>query len=428
MLKEILKQIVVFIITLEAKAVLWRYKPKIVSVTGSVGKTSTKEAIAAVLKSKFKTRKNQKSFNSEIGVPLVILGCENAWLNPWLWLKNILKGLSLFLFKSDYPEWLVLEMGVERPKDMENLVSWAKPNVTVFTALADIPSHVEFFAGPKQVAREKSKALKCLDTDDFAILNYDDDTVFDLKKLTKAHIVGFGFGEGADLRASNYNISPKGINFKVDSDGVSVPVRVNNAYGKHHVYPALSALAVGKVLGLNFVDMIGALSNYETPPGRLKLLEGVKDSFVLDDTYNSSPIALRAALDTLKDIPAPRKIVVLGDMLELGKYTVEAHQSMAEFIIDANVEYVFLVGLRAKFIGESLIENGFKKENIFEFTRSVDAVPEVEAILQEGDLVLIKGSQGIRMEKIVEEIMAHPEDKEKLLVRQEKAWKNKKVI
>ncbi len=428
MFKQIFKNIIVFIITLEARAVLWRHKPKIVAVTGSVGKTSTKEAIAVVLKRKYHVRKSQKSFNSEIGVPLVVLGCENAWLNPWFWFLNILKGISLILFEKDYPEWLVLEMGVERPKDMEKLVSWAKPNITVVTALAEIPSHVEFFTGTKQLVREKAKALKCLDVDDFAILNSDDDTVYDLKKLTKAHIVGFGFGEVANLRASNYNIGPKGINFKVDSDGTSVPVRVNNAFGRHHVYPALSALAVGKTLGLNFVDMIDSLLNYKSPPGRLKLLEGVKDSFVLDDTYNSSPIALRAALDTLKEIPAPRKIVVLGDMLELGKYTVEAHQSMAEFIINAGVELVFLVGMRAKFIGEALIENGFRKENIFEFSNSIEASTEVEKIIQEGDLILVKGSQGVRMEKIVEEIMAHPENKERLLVRQEKEWQQKKAI
>ncbi|MBU1179172.1 UDP-N-acetylmuramoyl-tripeptide--D-alanyl-D-alanine ligase [Patescibacteria group bacterium] len=434
MMKQIFKKIIVFILTLEARAVLWRYKPKIAAVTGSVGKTSTKEAAAIVLGRKFSIRKSQKSFNSEIGVPLVVLGLENAWLNPLLWCVNILKGLSLFLFKHNYPEWLILEMGVERPGDIERLVSWANPHVAVVTALAEIPVHVEFFAGPKELFNEKAKILKHLKIDDYAVLNCDNDTVCDLKNKIRAKIISFGFGEGADLVASNYRVTPEGISFKVDCDGSSIPVRLSNVFGKHHVYPALAALAVGKAAGINFVEMSDALLSYLPPPGRLRLLKGVKNTSILDDTYNSSPMALRAALETLADIPvypaeggAGRKIAVLGDMLELGKYTIEAHRAMAEYILKAGVEIVFTVGPRAKFIAEALRENGFKKKNIFEFSGSVEAAKEVEKIIKEGDLILLKGSQFMRMEKIVEEIMAEPEKKGELLARQEKAWLNKKL-
>jgi UDP-N-acetylmuramoyl-tripeptide--D-alanyl-D-alanine ligase len=425
MFKQVFKKIIVSIITLEAKLVLWKYKPKIVSVTGSVGKTSAKDAIAVVLGKGLRTRKSHKSYNSEIGVPLVVLGRENAWLNPFLWFLNILSGLKLLLLKNKYPEWLVLELGVERPKDMDNLISWIKPHIAVVTTFADIPSHVEFFASPEALVREKAKIVKYLGVQDFAVLNSDDDTVYSLKDKTRAKIITYGFGEGADLLASNYHISFQGITFKVDYRGVSIPVRLFNVFGKHHVYPALAALAVGQAVGLNFVDMAEALSGYESPPGRLKLVKGVKNSLILDDTYNSSPIALRAALETLRDIEAKRKIAVLGDMLELGKYTIEAHKAMADYITKAGVEIVFTVGPRAKFIAESLREKGFSKQNIFEFSTSDEAKKAVEDIIEEGDMILVKGSQSMRMERVVEEIMAEPERKNELLVRQDKAWQNK---
>ncbi|PJE73188.1 MAG: hypothetical protein COV00_01270, partial [Candidatus Tagabacteria bacterium CG10_big_fil_rev_8_21_14_0_10_40_13] len=171
--------------------------------------------------------------------------------------------------------------------------------------------------------------------------------------------------------------------------------------------------------------MGNSLNSYESPPGRFKPIEGVKNSLILDDSYNSSPLALAAALETMGEMEAKRKIAVLGDMLELGKYAIEAHKSMAEFIIKAGVSIVFAVGPRAKFIAEGLRELNFPVENIFEFSTSQEAGIKAQDIIEEGDLVLIKGSQSMRMEKIVEEIMAHPENKEKLLARQEKAWKNR---
>ncbi|MCF7835930.1 MAG: UDP-N-acetylmuramoyl-tripeptide--D-alanyl-D-alanine ligase [Candidatus Marinimicrobia bacterium] len=432
MLKKIFKKIIVFIITLEARLVLKKYKPKIIAVTGSAGKTSTKDAIAVVLKSKLSVRKSHKSFNSEVGVPLTVLGCKNGWLNFFVWLNNIVVGLKLIMFKSDYPEWLVLELGVERPKDMERLVSWVKPHIAVVTTLSETPSHVEFFPNPGLLIKEKSKILKNLEKSDYAILNNDNDLVLDLKNKTKARIVTYGFSQDADLIASNYHIIskpkaglktvPEGIAFKVDSGGSSVPVRLFNVFGKHHVHSVLAAIAVGKTAGLNFVDMLEALYSYQSPPGRFKMFGGVKNSFIIDDTYNSSPIALRSALETLGDVQESRKIVVLGDMLELGKYTIEAHKAIAENIIDAGVEIVFVVGPRAKFIAESLREKGFNKDDIFEFSTANEAKKKVEEIIREGDIVLVKGSQSMRMERVVEEIMAEPQNKEKLLVRQEKEW------
>jgi UDP-N-acetylmuramoyl-tripeptide--D-alanyl-D-alanine ligase len=438
-MKQLIKKFIIAIITVEARLILWRHKPKIVAVVGSVGKTSTKEAIASVLKDKFSIRKSVKSYNSEIGVPLVVLGGKSGWNSPFLWLINIVKGIKTIFFEKNYPEWLVLELGVERPKDMKRLSSWLKPNIVVITTLPEIPPHVEFFSGIRELVKEKIEILKKVGPQNFVILNADDETVCGLSDKTKARIVTYGFSSHAELRASNYLIIyreknysgtgtetsiPEGISFKVDYKGSTVPVRLFGVFGRHHVYSALAALSVSVCLNLNFIEASQALAAYQSPPGRLKLIEGMKGAFILDDSYNSSPTALRAALDALNDIPAKRKIVVVGDMLELGKYTIEAHKSVAP-LIGSMADIVFTVGPRARFIAEALKEKGFNERRIFEFSTSEEAKEEIKKLIESGDLILVKGSQAVRMEKIVKEIMAHPEEAKKLLVRQEDAWQKK---
>ncbi len=366
-------------------------------------------------------------------MPLVVLGCETGWLNPFIWLTNIFKGFKLLAApkKIKYPQWLVLEMGVERPGDMERLASLIKPDIVVLTALAEIPPHVEFFAGPEELIREKMKIIARCGVNDFVVLNGDDKTLCEAKQKIQTKIIAFGFNDDNDLKASNYHITyrqeesreaPEGVTFKIDYRGSSVPVRIFGAFGRHHVYAALAALGVGLAQDFNLIDISEALTQYKSPPGRLRLVEGNKNTYILDDTYNASPKAVHAALDTLADLPAAgRKIAVLGDMLELGKYTVQAHKVVGDRAGKV-ADIIFVVGPRAKFIAEEAKEQGFDPKNIFEFSTSAEAGKPLQEIIKEGDLILVKGSQSMRMEKIVEEIMAHPEDKEKLLVRQEKEW------
>lgn len=433
MLKKILKKIIIKILTFEAKLILRKYQPKIIAVTGSVGKTSTKDAVAAVLKNKFSVRESQKSYNSEIGVPLTIIGAESGWHKPSKWLATIFKGAVLLSKKKKYPDILVLEMGADRPGDITRFADWIKPRVVVVTALGEIPVHVEFFSGLEAVAKEKSKIIRHLGNDDWAIFNNDDKSVSEMSNKTKAGVLTFGMGEGADVLGSNYHIVyrkdektgleiPEGITFKADFKGSSVPMRLANTFGRHHVYAALAALAVGISQNLNLVEISEALSLYSAPPGRLKLIEGIKNSWILDDTYNASPIAMHAALDVLAEMPTTkRKIAVLGDMLELGRYAIEAHRQVGRKVSET-ADLIFLVGPRSKFIAEVCREKRMAPEKIYEFSDSREAGKKLQNIIDEGDLILIKGSQSMRMERAVEEIMAHPEEKEKLLVRQEKEW------
>ena len=431
MIKRTLKRIVVALLEMEAALVLKKYKPKVIGITGNIGKTSTKDAIAAVLSKKYKVRKSEKSYNSEIGVPLTVLGISTAWSNPFGWIKNLVEGLFLILFKCDYPEWLVVEIGADRPGDISHTVSWLPLDIGVVTYVGNLPVHIEFFPSQKSLIREKAHVAEApKPPNGMVILNHDNQIVFDMKDRAKAPVITFGFSDAATIRASNEHITytndrPDGITFKVDYQGKSVPVRIQGAVGTQIVYTVLPAILVGASQGMNLVEILDALSSYESPAGRSHIVEGIKGTTIIDDTYNSSPHALEAAVRTLGEIKTTgRKIAVLGDMMELGKHTIDAHTKAGEMAAHV-VDMLYVVGQRAKFFAEGAEAAGLKKEMIHLFEDSVAAGEHLQNVLQAGDVVLVKGSQYVRMEKTVEEIMAHPEYKEKLLVRQEKEWQNR---
>jgi len=424
-MKYFFKKIIIAILKLEAKLILARFKPKIIAVSGTVGKTSTKEAVALVLGSEFDIRKSEKSYNSEIGVPLTIIGAQTGWGSFKQWFLVILKGLKVFLLASDYPKFLILEMGVDRPKDMERMVSWIKPYAAVITAAGTVPVHVQYFSGPEELISEKRKLVECLDDNNWAVLNIDDKTVANFRKNTKARIITYGFSESADLTASNYKMDGEGIVFKVNYKGNIVPVRLDKFFGRHNVYIILAAIGAGLACGINLVKSVEAVSKMKPPLGRMNLLEGMNGSLIFDDSYNSSPLAVEAAVEVLSEYPAKRRIAVLGDMKELGAFSQSEHERIGETLRAKDVWFLFAVGQEAKFIAEGARRSGFDSFKIFEFSNSSEAEEAVKSIIQEGDLILVKGSQSARMERAVESIMAHPEDKDKLLVRQEEEWKNR---
>lgn len=429
-MKSTLKKIIIFILTIEARMVLHKYKPKIIAVTGSVGKTSSKDAIYTVLSSVFFVRKSEKSFNSEIGIPLTILGVPNAWSNAGAWMKNIFEGFILIVFRSHYPKWLVLEIGADRPGDIKRVSRWLKPDVVVVTRLPEVPVHVEFFESPKDVTREKSYLVKALKTDGTLILNGDDESVLSLRSLFKGIVITFGFSSSADLTASNDTVvyitdKPIGTSFRIDYRGISIPVTIERTLGRQHMYAALSALAVGVSQNLSQNILEGALGEYKPQPGRMILLEGIKGTTIVDDSYNSSPAALQEALNILERISVTgKKIAVLGDMMELGSFAVKEHKKAGERAASIADELI-TVGVRAKYIAEGAHKSGMRKRNIMQFDDVKMAGKKLERKLADGDIVLIKGSQSVRMERTVEEIMAHPEKKEEFLVRQEKEWQNR---
>lgn len=435
-MKTIFKKIIAYILQIESRLVIFKYKPKIVAITGSVGKTSTKDAVYAVLSQVSHVRKSEKSYNSEIGLPLTILGVPNGWNNPLVWLQNICKGLWLFIWPHKYPKWLVLEVGVGKQGDMRRTALWLKTDAVIITAIGETPAHIEFFNSRKDLIKEKSELIKTLKKDGVLILNADDEDVLSMKSQSKIKniTVTYGFKEGADVLGSQDNIfygvsgEPEGITFRVDEKGISLPVVIEGVFGRNHVYASLGALAFSSIFKFNMIDAVNSLKNYDVAPGRMRLLKGVNETLIIDDTYNSSPFACESALLILLKIKlasAGRKIAILGDMLELGKHTEEAHKNIGR-VAKENCDVLIVVGPRAQAIKSGAIEAGMNSANIFEFLDSYQAGEFVKTFVQNGDLVLIKGSQGVRMERVVEAILLDKENKDTLLVRQDGEWLRKK--
>ncbi len=435
MIKASLKKIIVFLLTAEAKSVLKKYKPRIVAITGSVGKTSAKDAIYAALSADAFVRKSEKSFNSEIGVPLTILGRPNAWMNPLAWISNIFLGLLLVVFRQKYPEWLILEVGADRPGDIKNIAKWLVPDIVVVTRFADVPVHVEYFKSPDAVFAEKAELVKALREDGTLVLSKDDEKVAKLASLSpKAKLLTFGFSRGADIHGSKISVlyegggehrHPAGMKYSIQHQDKTAVVKIQNTIGKQALFASLAGIAVGLSLGKDLEQLAGAIPLHESAPGRMKLVEGLKESLIIDDTYNSSPVAVREALDGIFTLKIKgRRFAVLGDMLELGRYSVSEHKSIGSYVA-GKVDMLITVGVRSRDTVFGAIEAGMEASRIMQFDDSYQAGKALQALLHSGDVILIKGSQGIRMERAVEEIMAHPEEKEKLLVRQETEWRNR---
>lgn len=446
MMRRLFKKTIVALLTLESRAVVHKYKPRIVAVTGSVGKTSAKDAIYAVLAHTSHVRKSEKSFNSEIGLPLTVLGRPNAWNNPFRWLQNIVDGLFLLVFPVRYPEWLVLEVGADRPGDIRSVAAWLPVDIAVITRLPEVPVHVEFFDSPQAVVEEKTALIDALKPGGTLVLFADDpprqggaeaDERTPLLRARAgargASVVTFGLTPAADVRAVDaatlYEEGseqwPIGMSVRIEFNGASAPLSLVGALGSHALLPAAAAVAVGKVLGKDLADMVEALRHYDAPPGRMRLIRGVKDTLIIDDTYNASPAAVTAALDALASVrPAKRKIAVLGDMLELGRRSVEEHRKIGAYAAD-KADMLITVGFRARDIAQGALDNGLSDSAILQYEDAYKAGDELEAMLQAGDCVLAKGSQSMRMERVVEELMAEPERAPELLVRQDENWKRR---
>jgi len=441
-MRPIVKKIITSILYIESRLVLYKYKPKIIAITGSIGKTSTKDAVYAVLSRMSYVRKSEKSYNSEIGLPLTVLGLPNAWNNPMAWCRNFARGLWLFLAPHKYPKWLVLEVGIGKPGDMKrtalNLLR-KKADAVIITAIGETPAHIEFFNSRKHLIEEKSQLIDTLKRGGLLILNGDDPDVLAMKAKTKERFVTYGFNPGADIVGSGesvlYNDSgvPSGVMFRIDEGGNSFPVTIEGVFGRNHMYASLGALALAISLKFPMLTALDALKVYDVPPGRMRLLAGIKNTLIIDDSYNSSPAACISALRTLgtitqknvQDNRKHRKIAVLGDMLELGKHTSVAHKNVGKVAAET-ADVLVTVGHRAEGIKDGAIEAGMFADNIFQFLDSYEARDFVKDFIAENDIILIKGSQGMRMERVIEPILLDQEHMEDLLVRQDKEWKNKK--
>ncbi|MDD5071539.1 MAG: UDP-N-acetylmuramoyl-tripeptide--D-alanyl-D-alanine ligase [Patescibacteria group bacterium] len=418
-----------------AKLILKKYKPKIIGITGSVGKTSAKEAVYTVLKTKFNVRRNIKNYNNEIGLPLTIIGADSPGKSIFGWAGVFFKALGLILFKDkNYPKILILEMGVDRPGDMKYLMKIVNVDIGIVTLISH--SHEEFFENVKEIQKEKSLLVENLRPGGWAILNFDNELARELGARSKVKVLSYGFKEGAMLRARELVFSFEkskdiknllGISFKLTYNGSFVPVLLPRVIGYNSIYAALAAAAVGITMEMNLVEISRAMREFDSPNGRMNLVNGIKHTLIIDDTYNSSPISAMSALDIVAKISlakGARRFAVLGDMLELGRYSEEGHREVGRYVVKSGVNKLIAVGERARDIARSAESAGMRRDDIFQYTDAAEAGRFIQQRIQQGDLILVKGSQGMRLEKIVKEIMAEPMRAKELLVRQEEEWGN----
>ncbi len=396
--KKITTRICERVLYFMAWCVLRRQKPFIIAVTGSVGKTTTKDMIAAVVATEKTVRCTQKNYNTEIGVPLTIFGVGYS-VNSMKSMCGVVRAWLASVFTDFYPDVLIVEMGVDRPGDMDYLMNLVQPDVSVLTSVAY--AHSEFFASIEDIAQEKQKIVTLMEKKGVAIVNGDDKHVKSVVSHAPVHTMLYGTHKSHDFYASDIDLcfwqcAVTGLSFKLNYDGKVIPVRLQNVCAKHLVYAALASLAVAEILHINVVNAAGTLMDFVTAPGRMRLLEGMNGSLVIDDTYNASPRAMEAAIDTLAEATSTQKIAILGDMRELGKVSQKEHENIAHLLRKHNITHCIFVGEEMKYAYDVLHDTCSASY----YMSSLDAVEEARKYAQPEHIILVKGSRGIHMEYI----------------------------
>jgi len=424
-LKSRVKGYVVSYLYALAKKRLKKLKPDIIGVTGSVGKTSTKDAVYCILARRYAVLRNKKSFNTELGVPLGILEQESGFSSPFAWLEILWKSFKVAFFDKTAYGKVVLEMGVDKPGDMDQLLKLVKPNIGVMTAIKAVHLAEGQFANLEEILKEKSKLVKSIDKNGWAILNADDHYLSSLSSQLEANVITFGTSEKANIKAVNIVSSEDGLKFDLAFDDKNFSVHLPHLIGRHHIYVLLPAIAIGFLNGFKWETIKAGLEDFRLPPGRLTLLPGINKSLIIDGSYNASPSTMTVSLEVLSEMKPKgvgRKIAALGSMNELGDFADSEHRKIGKEVIK-HADMLITVGDLAGLYAEEALKGGMDKGAVWSFKNSKEAGEFLKGKLRPGDLVLAKGSQNnVRMECLVKEIMLEPERAKEFLVRQESAW------
>lgn len=348
-----------------------RFGIPVIAVTGSNGKTSTKDMIAAVLGASLRILKTEANFNNEIGLSQTLLRIEAGH------------------------QAVVVEMGMRGRGQIAELAAIARPTVGVVTNVGE--THLELLGTVENIAAAKAELLEALDENSVAVLNADDLFVSRMANKTPARIVTFGLKNKADVTAKKLEQGNNGVSFECCAGGRSFPLSVA-CPGVHNVCNALAAVAVGLEMGLKPESISLGLARYE--PGKMRLnIRQYESITVIDDTYNASPLSMAAAIEVLAGVSKGRKIAAIGDMLELGPAAQAAHVKVGEQLAAAGVEWVLTLGALAEVAGKSAIQHGVSR--VVGCSDHQAAVNELKKQLLPGDTLLIKGSRGMQMEKLL---------------------------
>nr|WP_288087803.1 UDP-N-acetylmuramoyl-tripeptide--D-alanyl-D-alanine ligase [Roseiflexus sp.] len=354
------------------------YNPVVIGITGSVGKTSTKEVTASVLQRSFRTLKSPRSYNSEATLPIVLLKLT-----------------------ADH-QVAVLEMGMYGPGEIAHLAALARPRLGIVTNVG--PSHLERMGSIEAIQRAKSELPQALPEDGFAILNIDDPRVRAMAEVTRARPFFYGLDPAADLWADAIESRGlQGVSFRVhyQGDGLHLTLPL---LGRHSVHTALAAASAGLLLGMEWEAIIAGLRS-EGAQLRLLAVPGINQTTLIDDTYNASPASMQAALNLLAELDG-RRIAILGDMLELGSIEEEAHRMVGARAAEV-AQILITVGQRARWIANEAQQAGLPADQVYAVDDNDAAAHLARNLLAPGDFVLIKGSRGMFMETIVSQLQAH---------------------
>lgn len=406
----------------KAKKLVEQHKPLIIGVTGSVGKTSTRNAIATLLSAKYTVAKNIKNYNNEFGLPLTILGKVSPK-------KSIMGWLSVLFAKYEsLPQVYVLEYGVDRPGDMKELCDIVSPSIAVMTAIS--PVHAEQFASVESLLEEKAHLLACVPSGGLCVLNADDNRVIGASGHASASVLTYGFSPQADVRASDYQLWTRedfsfepGETFSEISvqvhtqDQGTLAMKLENMLGKTSVTGILAAVAIAKHLGLTDEQILSKIGEIKAEPGRMNPIAGIKGSLIIDSTYNAAPASMAASLDVLKEFTVAegaKRIAVLGTMAELGRYSDDAHRQVGMRASEV-ADWLITVGEPMLEARRAAIEAGMDEDHTEHFSDAEEAGRWLDRNVKKGDVVLVKGSRSMAMERTVKDIMAEPMNAPQLL-------------
>jgi len=380
-------------------------KTPIIGITGSTGKTSTKEMMGLIAKESIGAGVivAPGNLNNEVGLPLAILGFTEV---PNLWQYIAIKFQALWrAFFMNPASGYVLEYGIDHPGDMDFLLSIVRPSVAVLTNIT--PVHLEYFASKEDLVNEKAKLGSA--ANEYVIINGDDKNLATIN-FGNRKVLKFGRDAGSDLQLKNYNLNEIHTDFTV-SYGKKEMAFTIAALGEQHIMSAMPAILFGLINNLGEEQIRAALLSYKPMPGRGNIIKGKNSSIIINETYNANPLSVEKALDVLGKMKGSPKIAVLGDMLELGSESHSEHQRILE-LAKEQADLVFTVGPRMKEAGGG--EKSFEDPN--------SAAQYLYDRVERDSVMLVKGSQGMRMEFIVKKLMQDPSLAEKELPRQGRQW------
>lgn len=355
-----------------------KYNIPVIAITGSSGKTSTKDIVANVVAQKYKTLKTQGNYNNQIGLPLTILKLEDH-------------------------EALVVELGMNQLKEIEVLSKIARPDIAVITNVGT--SHIGNLGSRENILKAKLEILEGLQKDGTLVINNDNDLLhkWNQEEQNKPNVKTFGIDNQSDFMAQNIQLEERGSTYQLLQANNCIQVNVPIG-GKHFVYNSLCAITVGQLLNISIQDILKGIQEFELTKRRMDVRKNSRQVTIINDSYNANYDSVKAAIEYLAEMKAKRKIAVLGDMLELGEFSKELHEKVGEEIVKQKINQIITVGEEAKRIIKKAIELGMKPENTHILETTKQAIETLNQILQPQDAVLIKASNGMKFDKIVEGI------------------------